>query len=716
MRRVFTLPLRRAAMHRTRFALNIRGFSNDSKVVDAEIVDEKVGDEDHKVEEFDMPADFDPAQMMENLGDLGDHDAESTFIDHNKKGRSTEAPPSSERLAGAAHQHQFQAETRKILNIMANSLYTDKEVFLRELISNASDALEKARYLSTQDNELLDSTRPLELHIMTDAEKGTLTIQDFGVGMTKEDLINNLGTIARSGSKEFVQSLQQGGENIIGQFGVGFYSLFMVADLVEVYSQPCVTQDGKAQQGWYWKSEGDGNFEIAPAEDTVRGTKIIAHLKDDAKQYSVRLTLEGIIKKYSNFVGFPIFVDGEEVNTVDAVWAMDKDSVTDEQHTEFYRYISNAFDTPPMRLHFQTDVPIAINALFYMPERHMEKFGMGRLEPGVGLYSRKVLIMPKCKNILPDWLRFVKGVVDSEDLPLNISRENMQDSGLITRMNNILTKKIIRFLDTESRKDTAMYNTWFDEFGHFIKEGVCTDFTHKDDAAKLLRFDSSVELDADSKSTYTSLDDYIARMPVEQMHIYYLSAPNRAFAESSPYYEHFAEKGTEVLFLYQPIDDFTMKSLGTYQKRKLVSIESTESHEKKGDEATEDPQEMLDYVQETLSDRVSAVTASTRLVSSPAIVVDHESAAVRRMMKEVNTGGVNVDLPKQKLEINPTHPILKNAFMLKDSNPHLSKLVLQQVYDNALIAADILDNPRTMLNRINEILASVSNGPTDEAH
>jgi HSP90 family molecular chaperone len=641
---------------------------------------------------------------------LHDEEFSSTLLDHEKKGRTSEAAPSTEKIAGAAHQHTFQAETKKILNIMANSLYTDKEVFLREIISNASDALEKARYLSMQNNDLLDPERPYELHIFTDPEKHTLTIQDYGVGMSREDLMNNLGTIARSGSKEFVQSLQgDGGENIIGQFGVGFYSLFMVADRVEVYSQPCVQVDGKPQTAHYWTSEGDGSFEIAPAEDCVRGTKIIAHLKDDAKQFSVRLTLEGIIKKYSNFVGFPIYVDSEEVNTVDAIWAKDKDDITEEQHVEFYRYISNAFDTPPMRLQFSTDVPIDIKALFYMPERHMEKFGMGRLEPGVSLYSRKVLIKPKCKEILPDWLRFIKGVVDSEDLPLNVSRENMQDSALITRMNNILTKKVIRFLDTESRRDRDVFNTWSDEFGHFIKEGVCTDFTHKDDAAKLLRFDSSVDKDVDVKSTYTSLDEYIARMPVEQMHIYYLSAPNREFAQNSPYFEHFAESGTEVLFLYQPIDDFVMKSLGTYQKRKLVSIESTEAHEKKTDSKEEsNPQELVDYVQEMLSDRVSAVTASSRLVSSPAIVVDHESAAVRRMMKEVNTAGMNMELPKQKLEINPNHAILRNAYGIRDTKPALSKLVLQQVYDNALIAADILDNPRTMLARINDILESAS--------
>lgn len=681
----------------------VRRFSDlpdKENVVEAEVV-ENTSEQAPKFEDIKSEL---PEEFNEFANEGGTFD--TSFIETEKKGRTKPVEASEEKLAGEKVNHTFQAETKKILNIMANSLYTDKEVFLREIISNASDALEKARYQQTQPGEFFDVERPLEIHITADPDNHTLTIQDYGVGMSKEELVKNLGTIARSGSKEFVQGLEAGGDNIIGQFGVGFYSLFMIADSVEVYSRPCMKEDGKEPESWYWRSEGDGSYEIAAANGVVRGTKIIAHLKDDAKQFSVKLTVEGIIKKYSNFVGFPIFVNGEEVNTVEAIWSQSVDDITEEAHTEFYRYISNAFDTPPLRMHFKTDVPIAINALFYMPERHMEKFGMGRLEPGVSLYCRKVLIQPKCKLILPDWLRFIKGVVDSEDIPLNISRENMQDSALITRINNILTKKVIRFLDTESRKDKDVYNKWIDEFGNFIKEGVCTDFTHKDDAAKLLRFDSSQEKDDDAVSNYVSLDEYISRMPVDQLHIYYLSAPNRQFAENSPYFEAMAKKGTEVLFLYQPIDDFVMKNLGTYQKRKLVSIESSEAHERKEDTAEEKElsANLVDYVQETLSDRVSAVSASQRLVSSPAIVVDHESAAVRRMMKYVDSAGTGNELPKQKLEINPNHPIIMNAFKIRKERSELSRLILQQVYDNALISADILDNPRTMLGRINEIM------------
>lgn len=653
-------------------------------------------------------------QLTENFDFGEDAEVEATIMPdpNNVKGETKEAEASNESRTGELHQMEFQAETRRILNIVANSLYTDKEVFLRELISNASDALEKARYVQTHKTNFYDGERPLEIHINADVDNHTLTIQDYGVGMTKDELISNLGTIARSGSKHFVESLSDSSttENIIGQFGVGFYSVFMIADKVEVYTQPCETEeDGAGQQAWYWKSDGSGAYEIAEADQVVRGTKIIAHLKEDAQQFSVRLTLEGIIKKYSNFVGFPIYLNGEEVNTIDAIWTRSKNTVTEDEHTQFYRYISNAFDTPPMRMHFTTDVPLAINALFYMPERHMEKFGMGRMDPGVGLYSRKVLIQPKCKQILPDWLRFIKGVVDSEDLPLNISRENMQDSALISRINSILTKRVIKFLETEAKKEPDKFNRWLEEFEIFLKEGVCTDFTHKAEIARLLRFDSSRALGEDEKRNHISLDQYIASMPVGQNNIYYLNAPNREFALASPYYESFAEKGTEVLFLYNSnIDDFVMKNLATYETRKLISIESAEAHESKSDDSASF-QEMIDFVQESLSDRVSSVTASTRLSKTPAIVVDHESAAVRRMMKYVDASQASAELPKQKLEVNPSHPVMKNAYEIRWSNPALATLVLQQVYDNALIAADILDNPRSMLTRLNSILEAAAN-------
>lgn len=629
----------------------------------------------------------------------------------------------TEAADGEETQMAFKAETRKILDIMANSLYTDKEVFVRELISNASDAIEKAAYFQRSGaGKLADDSTPFEIRIYCNEKDNILIIQDSGVGMTKEELVLNLGTIARSGSRAFVEELSKtgsGSDEIIGQFGVGFYSVFMVADKVEVYSKTC-NADG-AESASYWTSDGSGEYKISQATGVHRGTKIKVHLKENEKKFAIKHIIEGIVKKYSNFVGHPIYLNDEKINTVAAIWTLNPTEVTDEQHLDFYRYVANAYDTPSFRLHFRTDAPIDINALFYFPERHMEKYGMGRSEPGVSLYCRKVLIQPKCSTILPEWLRFVKGVVDSEDLPLNISRENMQDSALISRINNVLTKKILKFLEDKAKKDVDEYKKFYKEFGNFLKEGACGDFNHKDQIAKLLRFDTSI-----GGNDLSSLDDYVGRMRPEQESIFFLCAPNRDFALSSPYYETFDKEGIEVLFCYSHMDDFVMKNLQRYAKRAIVSIESAgakakaKDAEKKPEEAKskeEKDQDLTDkdrseklvaFFQDALKSRVSQVRATERLVNSPAIVVDHESAAVRKVMQYVDTQG-SQELPKQKLEINPKHPMLIKLMSVKDTNADLAQLIVEQIYDNALIAADILDSPRGMLNRLNKILdAAVS--------
>jgi len=622
-------------------------------------------------------------------------------------------PVHAEHKKGNVEQHTFQTETSRILDIVTNSLYTDKEVFLRELVSNASDALEKARYQMANGSSLVEPELPLEIRIFADEENKTIIIQDTGIGMTADEMVNNLGTIARSGSRKFVEELDKAqasggdvGSSIIGQFGVGFYSAFMVADKVEVYSKSAV-KEGPAH---YWCSNGTGSYELAEAEGVQRGTKIIMHLKEKTQNFAIKYKIEGIIRKYSNFVGFPIYLNQSQLLSVGALWLKDKSQVSEEQYSEFYRYLSGGYDEPTFRLHFSSDVPIAIKTLLYLPSRHSEKLGISRLEPGVSLYSRKVLIQAKSKDILPDWLRFVKGAVDSEDIPLNISRENMQESALMTRLNSALTRKIIRFLEEQARNDPEKYQTWLDEFGSFLKEGVCSDQKHKKDIAKLLRFQSSR-----SEREQTSLDEYISRMPPSQTAIYYLIAPNRASALASPYYEAFQKKNIEVLFGYMNIDDFVMQHLEKYNDRKIVSVSATEAQdivdpeENMTAEQVQKNESLVDFFKEALSGRVLSVKTSTRLVSSPAIVVDHESSAVRRLMKMVHhsdTGADETHFSKQKLEINPNHPIMEKLVLIKDEQPELAKLVAEQIFDNALIAADIMDNPRTMLGRINQIIES----------
>jgi len=338
--------------------------------------------------------------------------------------------------------YEFQAETRKLLDIVARSLYTDKEVFIRELISNASDALEKFRQLSMTSVKINEPEIPPEISIETNEKDNTISIQDTGIGMKKDDLIKYLGTIARSGSAEFMKQVTDSANatNIIGQFGVGFYSTFMVGTRVRVYTKHA--EEGS--KGYLWTSDGSGSFEIEDYDGLIRGTKIVIELKEDTREFSLEAEVEKIVKKYSNFVGYTIKLNQKEINTVKAIWMLPKDKISEDDHKAFYNFITHAFDTPTYRLHYSTDTPVSINSIFYFPSQHTEKYNLGRMEPGVSLYSRKVLIQSHTKLLLPDWLRFVKGVVDSADIPLNLSREHLQDSALIRRLDNVLTRRILK--------------------------------------------------------------------------------------------------------------------------------------------------------------------------------------------------------------------------------------------------------------------------------
>eukprot|EP01104_Vermistella_antarctica_P006527 TRINITY_DN1722_c0_g1_i1.p1 TRINITY_DN1722_c0_g1~~TRINITY_DN1722_c0_g1_i1.p1 ORF type:complete len:785 (+),score=260.30 TRINITY_DN1722_c0_g1_i1:47-2356(+) len=633
---------------------------------------------------------------------------------------------------GETTKHEFQAETAKLLNIVARSLYTDREVFVREIVSNASDSLEKVRHMQLTQQEYSDHDVALEIKVFTDKVEKTITVEDTGIGMTKEELIANLGTIARSGSGEFVKKISEGSESvdaIIGQFGVGFYSTFMVGNRVTVYTKSATP----GSQGYRWTSDGAGEFEIVEVEGLKRGTKVIVELNDESVEFSNQNAVETIIKKHSNFVNFPIGLNGARVNTIAALWAEPAGTVKPEQHKEFYQFVAHAYDEPMFNLHFTTDAPISIQGLFYIPTQHTEKYGMGKMQPGINLFSRRVLIQNKAAGILPDWLRFVKGVVDSGDIPLNISREHMQDSALIRRVNTVLTKRLIKFMDQSAKKDAKKYAEFWEEFGHFLKEGVCTDQQWKGDIAKLLRMETSMNPDGE----VTSLEEYVSRMPASQKEIYYLCVPSRQFAETSPYYEGFKAKGLEVLFLYTNLDDFTMNNLGEFSGRKLTSIESAkleEDEEKKGDEKKDDdstadkaaddltkygkafqqPEDRLKFevwLKDTLETKVASVRETTRLHSSPAIVVDHESAAFRRMMKMVDPARAP-KLPKQQLEVNLKHPIMQQLQGARVSHPELARRVVDQVFDQALVAAGLMDDARSMLPRMNLILEGVLEGAT----
>ena len=675
------------------------------------------------------------------------------------RGFSTETSASESAAAASPNteSHEFQAETKQLLDIVINSLYTDKDVFLRELVSNAADALEKVRYFQTTEggaDTLLEKDAPLEIRISADAAANTITIEDTGIGLTREQMMENLGTIARSGSKAFLADVQgtaaSSDVDIIGKFGVGFYAAFMVAKRIQVFSKSATSAAG--DPGHVWTSEGVGSYDIAPLDadgpegdaTPARGTRIVLELRDDAAEFVQVERLRSVLRQYSNFVPVPIQLAGERVNTVQAIWASTPSDVSDDEYGEFYRYIANAFDDPRYRLHFRADVPIDMKALFFVPQMHGEKYGMGREEGGVALYSRKVLIDNKAEGILPDWLRFVKGVVDSEDLPLNISRESMQDSALVQKIGTVLTRRFLRFLEENARKDAKAYDEFFQEFGHFLKEGAVTDFDRRADVAKLLRFETSSR-GADDDDVLSSFDDYISRCPADQEKIYYLCAPSRELALASPYYENFKRHKTEVLFLYTPIDEFVMGNLGAYDGRQLVSAETggldlakdggradmDDDEDDDGDDSddetagddtsgkkkskskgrrlnTEEAAEFSEWLKTTLDESLSQVTASNRLVDSPAVLVDHESAAIMRMMRladqEHKTGGVKTFTPKQKMEFNPGHPIIAHLHEARNKDPELARVVAEQLYDNAVVAAGIMEDPRVMLSRLNDLL------------
>lgn len=608
--------------------------------------------------------------------------------------------------------HHFQAEIQQLLDIVIHSLYTDKEIFIRELISNAADACEKLRFSQSSGKAMHQPDVAPAIAVTTDEKAGTIAIADTGIGMTHAELVENLGTIAHSGTKAFLKQIAEDKKpdvGLIGQFGVGFYSAFMVAKKVAVLSRSFEP----GEQGWEWTSEGGGGYEISPAADLPRGTKVTLELKDDAKEFSKESTVEHIIQRYSSFVPFPIELNGKRLNTVQAIWARNKSDIKEEEYNEFYTYIGHDHDKPLYRLHFSADAPLAIQALLFVPARNFETMGMGRIDSEVNLYCRKVLIQSKAKGLFPDWLRFLKGVVDSEDLPLNISRETMQDTSLMQKLNKVLAGRFLKFLDEQAEKDAETYGKFYAEYQRFLKEGIVTDFTHKEALGKLLRYESSA-LDA---GKLTSLAEYVKRMPGDQKEIYCLLAANRAAAESSPYFEVFRERKWEVLFLHDPWDEFVVEHLHTFEGKALRLAEKAElnlSARKDGALSEDAAKELAKWLKETLGGKVGEVRVSERLVESPAVVVDADkfmTASMRRIMKAMKQAGSKEtpDLPatRHDFEINPAHPIIARLDAVRQKDAALAGSVAEQLLDNARVAAGLLEDPRAMLTRLNSLLEKV---------
>lgn len=615
-----------------------------------------------------------------------------------------------------SEKYEFQAEVKQVLDIVVHSLYTDKEIFIRELISNASDATEKLRHTQLTEKSILQEDLTLNIQVHSDPEKNEISIQDHGIGMTREELVENLGTIAHSGSKAFLKAIQESGEkneNLIGQFGVGFYSVFMVADSVDVYTRSWKTES----EALCWSSDGSGSYEIKVVDEALdRGTKIVIHLKDSYKEFTEKTRLETVINNYSAFIQFPIQVNDETLKTMGALWLKNKKDISDEEYKEFYKFQSKAFDDPQFWLHFNADAPLEINALLFTPTENMEGFGFGRMEPGVSLYCKKVLIDEEPKNLIPEWLRFLRGVVDSSDLPLNISRESMQDSTLVQKLNKVLTKRYLKQLEEKANKEPEAYDAFWKRFGIFLKEGVTSDFTHREPLLNLLRFESTYTKEGET----TSLSDYVSRAHENQKEIYFLFGANRNAIEKSPYLEAFRTRKIEVLLTYEPIDEFVMNHARNFKENNFVSADSAEidldsiskAEEPEGEPLDSESEKALcEYLKETLSD-IKEVSTSTRLINSPAMIVNNDkmmTAQMKKMMKAMQkTDGLADEASSIQLEVNSKHPLIKNLAHLHKSDSELSELIARQILDTAKISAGLIEDPSSLVERNYKIMEKLS--------
>lgn len=605
----------------------------------------------------------------------------------------------------APEKREFQAEVSQVLDIVINSLYTDKEIFIRELVSNASDALEKLRHTQLTESAIHQPNLPLEVRISADEEAGTLTITDHGLGMTREELHENIGTIAHSGSKAFVRSLEESARKesaLIGQFGVGFYSAFMVADEVKVYSRSWRPE----AESLIWTSDGKSGYEIEESsEELERGCRIVLKLREECADFAKIDRVRGILENYSSFVPFPVMIGEDRVNKVEAIWRKKKADITDEEYNEFYKFSAKAYDEPRYRMHFSADSPIELNALLYVPTENTELWGMGQMEPGVSLYCKNILIDDKPEGLLPEWLRFLRGVIDSADIPLNISRESMQDSSLVRKLNRVVTKRFLKFLDGEAKDNADKFREFYAKFGRFLKEGVVVDFEHREGLAKLLRFESSMT----EPGTLTGFDDYLTRARDGQEKIYFLTGADRASVEAGPYLEALKSRGLEVIYFLDTIDEYLLQHLREFGGKDLVSaassgleLEDDDSIVLEGKPLGEDDVTALcEFLSSQLSERVEKVAPGKRLVSSPAAVLTPKhgmSAQMRQMMQAMNPGEPLPPL-KVELEINPRHALIHALAGAREKNPELAGIVAAQLLDNALLGAGMLEDRVSLVSR-----------------
>jgi len=606
-----------------------------------------------------------------------------------------------------AQSFSFKAETKQLLDILIHSLYKDQEVFLRELLSNASDALNRIHFEMLTKENVLDSEVELKIHITTDSDKHMLTIQDTGVGMTKDEIIENLGTIAQSGARNFIEALE--GEEadiaqVIGQFGVGFYSVFMAAEWVRVTSRSYKPR-AKAVS---WYATGEDNFEVSAAEMNERGTKIEIKLKEDANEFAEEHRLKTVIKKHSDYIGFPIYVgdNDEQINKQTSLWRTSRNEVTDEEYQDFYRQLTLEFKEPLLHIHTSTDAPVQLYALLYIPSKGERGVFSLRKDDGLKLYSRNILIDEYNKDLLPEYLRFVQGVVDSEDLPLNVSSETVQSSGLMPRLKKIVTGQVIRELEKLAKNDIEKFNAFWEEFGIFLKQGVAAEPLGTEKIQPFLRFKSNLH-----SETWSSLDEYVERMKDKQKEIYYIIGNDPKSVLLSPHLDYFQSQGTEVLLLTDPMDSFMLMGLHKYKDHDLknvaqADVETTEAGEKESKAekiSNGDFERLIEHFKETLGERVTDVRASNRLSKSIARLVDSDDSLNPELQHVYRYLGKEYDVPKKILELNPSHTILKQL-ITKESDSDLQTQIIEQIYESALLVEGLHPDPSSMAPRIQKLM------------
>ena len=603
---------------------------------------------------------------------------------------------------------EFKTEVKQLLDLMIHSLYSHKEIFLRELISNASDAIDMARYESLTDSDIMESDGDWKIKITPDSEAGTLTVSDNGIGMTKDEIIEGLGTIARSGTKEFLAALQskevKDNPELIGQFGVGFYSSFMVADSVTVITRKAGM---KKEKGVKWESSADGFFTVEDVEKETKGTDVILHLKEDEKKYLEEWEIRGVIRKYSDYIEHAVVMDverekeselkkGEKVkikeeetlNSRKAIWLKDKSKIEQDEYKEFYKHVSHDFSDPAKVIHYKAEGTSEFTALLYIPSSAPMDIFYKEFKIGPTLYVKRVQIMDHCEELIPRYLRFVKGVVDSSDLPLNVSREILQSDRQIEIINKSITKKVLDTLGDMKKNDYDKYLSFYNEFGRVLKEGIHFDLSRKETIADLLLFESTKK----SPGDYTTLKDYVDNMPEDQEDIYFIVGTLRDEVAKSPYLEAFREKGYEVLIMLDEIDDVIMGGLQEYKGKKIKSaskgdLELDKSSGSDRKEAEKKFKELIELIKHQLKDEVKDVRLSGRLKDTACCLVGEEGDMDPQMEKLLKSMGQKVPENKRVLEINPAHPLFESMKGVFDKEPKSMMLdeYIRLLYDQALL-------------------------------